>query len=415
MSAIIDYRGKSPTKTTSGIPLVTAKIVKGGRIGEPDEFISEADYSEWMRRGIPELGDVVMTTEAPLGEVAQLDDRRVALAQRLITLRGKPELLDNGFLRYLLQSEFVQDQLHSRATGTTVFGIRQSELRKVGLLLHPLAEQRAIAAVLGALDDKIELNRRMNATLEGLARALFKAWFVDFEPVRAKMAGRPTGLPAEIDALFPDEMEMGEEGVERPRGWRVGRLGDVAENPRRGVQPENIEPDTPYIALEHMPRKSITLNDWGTADDLASNKYEFLKGEILFGKLRPYFHKVGVAPLDGVCSTDILVIQPREDSWFGFVLGHVSSVELIDHTTALSTGTKMPRTNWQDIASYQVILPPTGIAAAFTELVNDFVARIQVNIEESRTLAALRDGLLPKLMAGEVRVNQVEEAIADVL
>ena len=415
MSAIIDYRGKSPTKTTSGIPLVTAKIVKGGRIGEPDEFISEADYSEWMRRGIPELGDVVMTTEAPLGEVAQLDDRRVALAQRLITLRGKPELLDNGFLRYLLQSEFVQDQLHSRATGTTVFGIRQSELRKVGLLLPPLAEQRAIAAVLGALDDKIELNRRMNATLEGLARALFKAWFVDFEPVRAKMAGRPTGLPAEIDALFPDEMEMGEEGVERPRGWRVGRLGDVAENPRRGVQPENIEPDTPYIALEHMPRKSITLNDWGTADDLASNKYEFLKGEILFGKLRPYFHKVGVAPLDGVCSTDILVIQPREDSWFGFVLGHVSSVELIDHTTALSTGTKMPRTNWQDIASYQVILPPTGIAAAFTELVNDFVARIQVNIEESRTLAALRDGLLPKLMAGEVRVNQVEEAIADVL
>src|SRR2546426_6739746 len=143
MAAVIDYRGKTPRKTTSGIPLVTAKVVKGGRIAPPDEFIGVDDYEAWMRRGIPEAGDIVITTEAPLGEVAQLGPERVALAQRLITLRGKPGVLDNTFLKFLLQSEGVRKQLRARATGTTVLGIKQSELRKVPLTLPPLKIGRA--------------------------------------------------------------------------------------------------------------------------------------------------------------------------------------------------------------------------------------------------------------------------------
>ena len=196
MAAIIDYRGKTPQKTLSGIPLITAKVVKAGRIQSPDEFIAADDYDSWMRRGIPEAGDVVVTTEAPLGEVAQLGPERVALAQRLITLRGRPGLLDNTFLKFLMQSADVQDQLRARATETTVLGIKQSELRRVLLSLPPLPEQRAIAHILGTLDDKIELNRRMNETLEAMARALFKSWFVDFDPVRAKaVAALPAAMP----------------------------------------------------------------------------------------------------------------------------------------------------------------------------------------------------------------------------
>ena len=129
MDALIDYRGKTPKKTAFGIPLITAKVVKGGRIETPDEFIASADYDAWMRRGIPKAGDVVVTTEAPMGEVAQLSTERVALAQRLIALRGKSGLLDNGFLKFLMQSDDVQEQLRARASGTTVLGIKQSELR----------------------------------------------------------------------------------------------------------------------------------------------------------------------------------------------------------------------------------------------------------------------------------------------
>jgi hypothetical protein len=117
MAAIIDYRGKSPQKTSSGVPLITAKVVKGGRILPPDEFIAFGDYDSWMRRGLPEPGDVVITTEAPLGEVGQIGLEKVALAQRLIVLRGKPNLLDNTYLKFALQSRFVQAQLHAtRAT-----------------------------------------------------------------------------------------------------------------------------------------------------------------------------------------------------------------------------------------------------------------------------------------------------------
>ncbi len=183
MDAIIDYRGKTPKKTKEGIPLITAKIIKKGRIENISEFIAEDDYDSWMKRGIPKTGDIVMTTEAPLGEVAQLDDRKIALAQRVITLRGKKGLLDNTFLKYLLISQYVQHQLDGRGTGTTVKGIKQSELRQVVLKFPPLPEQKAIAHILGALDDKIELNRQINETLEAMAQALFKSWFVDFDPV----------------------------------------------------------------------------------------------------------------------------------------------------------------------------------------------------------------------------------------
>src|SRR5690606_18929212 len=125
----------------------------------------------------------------------------------------------------------------------------------------------------------------------------------------------------------------------------------------------------------------------------------FRRGEILFGKLRPYFHKVGVAPVAGVCSTDIVVVTPVAPEWFGFVLGHVSSVEFVDYTNAGSTGTRMPRTSWSQMAAYPVILPSQAIAARFDAMIRPLVERIISTVHESRTLAALRDTLLPKLIS----------------
>ena len=413
MDAVIDYRGKTPKKKAHGVPLITAKVVKGGRIETPNEFIAFDDYEAWMRRGIPKAGDVVVTTEAPLGEVAQLGPERVALAQRLIALRGKTGVLDNGFLKFLMQSGDVQKQLRARASGTTVLGVKQSELRKVLLSLPPFCEQRVIAHILGTLDDKIELNRKMSETLEAMARTLFKSWFVDFDPVRAKMEGRDPGLPREIADLFPSRMVESELG-EIPEGWVVGILGDVAEHPRRGIRPDEVAPDTAYIALEHMPKQCIALSEWGTADGLESNKFQFKKGEILFGKLRPYFHKVGIAPTDGVCSTDIVVVAPRSKEWLGVVLGHVSSGVFVEYTNSGSTGTKMPRTNWHDMAHYPIALPPEPLAVTFTRLVQPSVERTVAGIHESHALAALRDTLLPKLISGELCVEDAERVLEEI-
>ena len=314
---------------------------------------------------------------------------------------------DAGILRfkyYLLKSI----DLERMNADSAVPGLNRDAAHARKIRVPPVAEQRAIAHILGTLDDKIELNRRMSETLEAMARAIFKAWFVDFEPVRAKMEGRwqrgqsLPGLPAHLYDLFPDRLVDSELG-EIPEGWEVGPLGGVAENPRRVVHPDCIAPDTPYIALF----------DWDAAEGIESDKFEFRKGEILFGKLRPYFHKVSVAPVDGVCSTDIVVIAPRRPVWTAFVLEHVSSVEFVDYTNAGSTGTKMPRTSWADMARYELVLPPEPVAETFNTLVQPLIERIISGIHESRTLAALRDTLLPKLIRGEIRVKDAERFVQD--
>ena len=169
----IDYRGKTPRKSTTGIPLMTAKIVKAGRLLEPTEFIALEDYESWMTRGFPEINDVLLTTEAPLGEVALIKDKNVALGQRLITLQTKKDLCDSIFLKYYFQCSEGQAILQSRASGSTVEGIKAAELKKVEISLPPLPEQQAIASVLSSLDDKIDLLHRQNKTLEAMAETLF--------------------------------------------------------------------------------------------------------------------------------------------------------------------------------------------------------------------------------------------------
>ncbi len=347
--------------------------------------------------------------------------------QHVSIVRVDPSLAYPGYVLSFLTHPSVKAYIESFNAGGSRRAITKGHIESFRLPLPPLSEQHKIAAILGTLDDKIELNRRMNETLEAMARALFQSWFVDFDPVRAKAAVRrehprwtdaevcraalPTLAP-EIAALFPDSFENSALG-DIPKGWRIGQFSDVAENSRRGISPGDIPELTPYIALEHMPRKCIALSEWGIADGVESGKFAFNANDILFGKLRPYFHKVGVAPIDGVCSTDILVLSPRAPEWFGFVLSHASSDAFVEHANAGSTGTKMPRTNWTDMARYPVILPPETLAKAYTAKTTPAISRIIASIHQNHSLAALRDTLLPKLISGELRVKDAER-IAEV-
>jgi type I restriction enzyme S subunit len=317
------------------------------------------------------------------------------------------------FLYYLFRAPEQQEYLQRNAIQTGVPHTNLSILRRMPLRIPHISTQRAIAQILGSLDDKIELNRQMNETLEAMMRALFKSWFVDFDPVHAKAEGRDFDLPRSIAKLFPDGFDESELG-RIPKGWSVGLVGDVAEHPRRGIQPHEIDETAPYIALEHMPKRSISLYEWALAKGLESGKFKYKTGEILFGKLRPYFHKVGIAPVDGVCSTDIVVVVPRSKAWFGFVLGHVSSDAFIEHTNAGSTGTKMPRTSWEEMARFPVVVPPECVAEAFRVRTHSKVQRLLGSIHEIRTLIALRDTLLPKLISGELRVQAAAKLIEEV-
>lgn len=275
--------------------------------------------------------------------------------------------------------------------------------------------QRRIGELLGAIDDRIDLLRQTNTTLESIARALFKSWFIDFDPVRAKTEGRePEGMDAETAALFPDAFEESARGG-IPKGWRVGTFGEVASNPRCQAKPGQMPSSTPYIGLEHMPKKSISLDRLGTAEGLESGKFWFEQYDVLFGKLRPYFHKVGLAPCRGVCSTDILVIRPREPNWLSYVAMHASSDELIAHTTLLSNGARMPRTSWHDIDAYKVVLPDEYSAAAFNDAARPLFERIFSNLAAMATLSELRDTLLPRLISGKLRLPEAEAKLNEAL
>ncbi|MDI1445955.1 restriction endonuclease subunit S [Polyangium sp. 6x1] len=414
MAALIDYRGKSPTKTTSGIPLVTAKVIKDGRILAPDEFIDPADYDSWMRRGIPQAGDVVMTTEAPLGEIAELNGEKVALAQRVITLRGDRNLLAPKFLKYLMLSDGVQEQLRARATGTTVLGIRQSELRKVALRLPPLNEQRSIASLLGVLDDKLELNRRMNRTLEALASALFKSWFVDFDPVQAKRVGRsPVGVPDAALPLLPKHFEDSELGP-IPQGWTTCPLDSIAEF-LNGLALQNFPPDDgpdlPVIKIAQLRAGTSAGAERASAGIPA--EYVIHDGDVIFSWSGSLLVDVWCGGPGALNQHLFKVTSQQYPKWFylHWVKEHLLEFQAI----AADKATTMGHIRRHHLTDARVVVPKGPLLSALSQVQEPLLAKLVANRVENRTLETLRDTLLPALLSGEVTIKQADKAISKVV
>jgi type I restriction enzyme S subunit len=312
---------------------------------------------------------------------------------------------DKRFVHYLLRTHGYRAWIVGSASGTTVKHTSPSRIESYRCPIPPLVEQQAIGHILGSIDDKIELNRRANQSLEAMARAMFRDWFVDFGPVRAKLRGDRPYIERALWDRFPD----GFASDGQPLGWRPGRLGDIAAAVADLAAPSAVNPGTPYIGLEHMPRQSIALESFGLSEDVSSQKSRFARGDVLFGKLRPYFHKVGVAPISGICSTDIIVMRPVQPHWRSFLALCASSDELVAHADRGSTGTKMPRTSWSAISKYAISVPDAILAQAFEEIVGPMIDSIVAGVHESATLASLRSALLPKLMSGEIRIRNTEQ------
>jgi len=393
---IVDCEHKTAPIQESGIPCIRTKNIFNGYLDlNGANKVSEDTYLLWTKRLEPCPRDIILAREAPVGEVGIVPKgERVCLGQRTVLIRPNKKLVDPYYLLYLLLTKEMKNEMNCKAEGSTVPHLNMSEIRSLNMPdLPSLAEQISISSIIRTLDDKIELNRQMNSTLEQIAQALFKRWFIDFE------FPDENGNPYRSSGGRMVDSELGK----IPEGWGVGKLGDIAEEIRKNVKVENINPETPYFGLEHIPRKSISLSDWGNANEISSNKLIFEKDNILFGKIRPYFHKVGVAPIDGVCSTDIIVISP-EENYYSFVLSIVSSEKFVEYATQTSEGTKMPRANWRTLVKYPVAIPDKSISKRYNEVISDFVDIIQKNIFECKTLSQIRDSLLPKLMSGKIRV-----------
>lgn len=394
LDALIDYRGKTPEKTTAGIPLITAKIIKAGRIEAATEFIAIDSYDAWMRRGIPRAGDVVLTVEAPLGEVAQLGPGKIALAQRVVTLRGKAGVLDSTYLLYLLQTDEMQAQLRSRATGTTVLGIKQSELRKIVLNLPAYSVQTNAAVVLKALDDRITLLRETSATLEAIAQALFKSWFVDFDPVRARMEGRaPEGMDEATAALFPDGFEDSELGLV-PKGWspiRIDSLMELAYG--KALKAEHRTPGavpvygsggiTGWHESPLVDHASVIVGRKGTVGSI-------------YWESRPFY------PIDTV----FYVKSKRPLSYCHQLLTTLG-------LTGMNTDAAVPGLNRENV--YRLLVPGASspVIGAFDGIVQPLRAGMDRNEGQAQTLTTLRDTLLPRLISGQLRLPENTDALVE--
>ncbi|MEI6429227.1 MAG: restriction endonuclease subunit S [Pseudanabaena sp. ELA607] len=391
------FKGEFFSETGSYIVLTPGNFYEEG--GFKTKGVKEKYYTGRIPDGfILQKGDLIiaMTEQADglLGSPVIVPESNLYLHNQrlgLITEIDKTKL-DKKFLYYLFNSLSIRNQIKSSANGTKIRHTSPERIYQVKAKLLNVCSQKKIANILSAYDDLIENNTRRIKILEEMAQMLYREWFVNFRfpnHENVKMVESELGLI--------------------PEGWEVKKLGDIAQEVRRGVNPNSVDPETPYFGLEHLPRKSIALSDWGKAGDIQSTKLAFKKGEILFGKIRPYFHKVGVAPVNGICSSDAIVIQPKDSKYFAVVLSCVSSEDFVNHATQTSQGTKMPRANWDVLTKYPVILPTSNLLLnQVNEFINNAVQKIQNLVLKNINLRKTRDLLLPKLITGEIDVEKLD-------
>ena len=335
--------------------------------------------------------------------------------QRLgkIIIKDKASL-NIRYLHYLMCTREYRHEVLASATGTTVKHTSPERIKRFRFLSPPLPEQRAIARILGTLDDKIELNRRMNETLEAMARALFQSWFVDFDPVRAKAEGCDPGLPKEVADQFPGRFEDSERG-EIPAGWGPVPLPQLIEvNPPRSLSKGQV---APYLDMANMPTQGHSPD--AVIERAFGSGMRFTNGDTLVARITPCLENGKTAFVDfleesqiGWGSTEYIVLRPKPPlpPEYGYCLAR--SVEFRDFAIQSMTGSSgRQRVPAESLSHFATASPPAYLAELFGIRVKPLFARVQTATKDSRTLAALRDTLLPKLISGELRVQDAQRFV----
>ena len=405
LDALIDYRGKTPKKSKNGIMTLSAKSVKNNHIDYSQcYFISEEEYEKFMVRGFPKKGDILLTTEAPLGLVARLDRNDVAIAQRLLTLRGKENVLDNDYLLYYLQAPIGQASLKARETGTTVTGIKQAEFRKIEIEIPDYEVQKKVSGILRVIDQKIELNNAINNNLEQQAQTLFKSWFVDFEPFDESFIDSPIGtkIPHSLQMVqigsLPHILETGK----RPKGGAVatGVPSIGAENVKRLGEVN-------FASAKYIPVEFAQKMDKGKV-----HGYELMlyKDGGKPGTFIPHFSMFGEGfPYDDFFINEHVFKLDFGDKGFNEFCYFYLQTDYPYNWLANNGGkAAVPGINQQDVNSIWIYHPDNPIVKEYCKWVQPIFTTILKNCLQNVKLSQLRDALLPKLMSGELDVSNIE-------
>jgi len=395
---------KASEYSTEGVPLISVREIGfGSLIVNHSTPRVPPEVTQRLPDYLLKVGDIVFGRKGAVDRAARVKVHQEGwfLGSDGIRLR-LPEICDSRFMAYQIQSSGLRNWLIQHATGTTMASLNQNVIERMPIVVPPLIEQRAIAHILGTLDDKIELNRRMNETLESMARAIFKSWFVDFEPMRAKMSGEPPEsicrrlhLTPELLDLFPDRLQDSELG-EIPKGWENTSIGDFAEV-RSGKRPE--ERHNCWSEKAQVPL-------WGGNGPMGFVPRPLHSQPILLtgrvGTLGSVFR------IYSPCwpSDNTLVLEPKKQGGYEFLFFCLCEIDF----RSLNRGSTQPLLTQTDLKAQRCVLPSSYLLESFRCLIRDKFSFIEAAVQESKILETIRDTLLPKLLSGELRAPVVGEA-----
>jgi type I restriction enzyme S subunit len=324
------------------------------------------------------------------------------------------DLIDSNYLYWFLSQNYIKEHANNIAAGSVQKDLNHSAFKSIQIDLPPLDVQKKIASILDSISNKIDLNRQMNETLEDMARAIFKSWFVDFDPVRAKAEGRDTGLPKEVADLFPDSFEETELG-EVPKGWRIGTLENYAY-----LNPETWSKDG---APQYIKYVDLANTKWGTIDSISTYLWKeapsraqriLRSGDTIIGTVRPGNGSYSIISENGLTgSTGFAVLRPKKEVFVQVVYLAATSMDNIESLAHLADGGAYPAIRPDVVLATPVVYANIFVLEHFAKITKAIVDKIEENKRESRTLAELRDTLLPKLISGELRIKDAEQIIGD--
>lgn len=382
--SIADGDHQPPPKSETGIPFVTiANIVNNQFDFTNSMFVPNYYYEKLDSKRKAQKGDILYSVVGSFGIPVFIKDNKPFVFQRHIAILRPNGNIDARFLYYTMLSRDFYMKADAAAIGAAQRTVSLTALRNIEITVPPIETQRRIADIVSAYDDLIENNRKQIKLLEEAAQRLYKEWFVDLR--------------------FPNhEHTKIVDGV--PEGWEPATLDDICSVRKEALPLSKIDAGVPYIGLEHMPRKDICLSEWGDSSKINSSKFKYYEDDILFGKIRPYFHKVGFALNSGVASTDAIILRNAKGLW-SLLLMTVSSSEFVNYTYQnCKEGAKMPRADWKQMRSYPIMIADPTIQNTFENQIYTITRKIKCLALQIKRLSEASDRLLPRLMNGEVEV-----------
>jgi type I restriction enzyme, S subunit len=404
---IIDNRGRTCPTAEVGIPLIATNCIRNEFLYptyEKARFVSQHTYSTWFR-GHPIPGDILFVNKATPGRVCVVPDPvDFCIAQDMVAVRADPKKIYPNYLFAVLRSPLVQKRIVQMHVGTLIPHFKKGDFDKLLLPVPGRKAQRLIGDAYFGLCARVELNRRIIETLEGMARALFKSWFVDFDPVHAKSEGRDPGLPKPLADLFPDSFED-IKGEKIPKGWRVETLSDFAylnpESWSAETRPESIN----YVDLSNTKWGRIETITHYVQQDAPSRAQRVLRqGDTIVGTVRPGNGSYAHILSDGLTgSTGFAVLRPRRPEYAPFVYFAATASENIEALSRLADGGAYPAIRSEVVGSTQVIGADNKVHSHFALLCKPLLDSIANHESEIQSLAGVRDVLIPKLLSGTSR------------